>query len=440
MNPCGWLSTAGLLCAAAGAGDSVPSGAMADYLVHCDEWAPTDSVAACAALADRLEAAEDPSPDERLALLLIRRESLTRAQGCGDLEAVSADHPDYADVLRYLALYGCGGGKSQSVALLRRAAELEPDNHHVLGSLLRELEGFPPEHMMLAPMIEAAGFVVPGRVSGIDPSVLAGYRDAYYESAKAYAAWWHAAAEDAVPDDPRHDPHAVADWGWRGLIIAARRIRAAALRDGDLRAAEAVQARLRRDMRLAELDYGAKDAPRSLARACKPVLYEALGMAEDCVAGIERLARRASADGMPLPGHVLEAVARTTDGLRRAACDASRGLPPYTRVGRGPGECEGAGATETAAVARLRAVLEHHGGAWSSEHHRVHAQGFLGDDVRRDGLRAALRADPGNALARCDLARALSEDDPEAAADVLGEGGDPSCLERARVWGDTFRR
>ena len=87
-------------------------------------------------------------------------------------------------------------------------------------------------------------------------------------------------------------------------------------------------------------------------------------------------------------------------------------------------------------MARLRAVLEHHGGAWSSEHHRVHAQGFLGDGARRDGLRAALRADPENARARCDLSRALSREDPGAAADVLGGGGDPSCLEPGFVWGD----
>ena len=49
-------------------------------------------------------------------------------------------------------------------------------------------------------------------------------------------------------------------------------------------------------------------------------------------------------------------------------------------------------------VRRLRAVLEHHGGSWSSEHRRVHAQGFLGDDNRLECLRAALRADAGNAL------------------------------------------
>ena len=88
---------------------------------------------------------------------------------------------------------------------------------------------------------------------------------------------------------------------------------------------------------------------------------------------------------------------------------------------------------------RLRAVLEHHGGAWSSEHYRVYAQRFLGDGPRRDGLRAALQANPENARARCDLARTLVRDDPKAAVAVLGEKGDPSCIEyRQHVWGDTL--
>ena len=42
-------------------------------------------------------------------------------------------------------------------------------------------------------------------------------------------------------------------------------------------------------------------------------------------------------------------------------------------------------------LARLRAVLERHGGVRSSEHHRGHAQGFLGDGDRLEGLRTALR-------------------------------------------------
>ena len=171
---------------------------------------------------------------------------------------------------------------------------------------------------------------------------------------------------------------------------------------------------------------------------CHPAVYGSLGMEDVCVSGVENVSRRASADDLPLPDYVLEAVADVTDSLRRAACAASKGKSPFVeRLTLRPGECEGTEATETAAVARLRAVLEQHGRAWSSEHYRIHAQGFLGDGARREGLRAALRADPENALARCDLAWALSREDPDAAAGVLGREGDPSCLEGGpRVWGD----
>ena len=100
-----------------------------------------------------------------------------------------------------------------------------------------------------------------------------------------------------------------------------------------------------------------------------------------------------------------------------------------------PGECWRE-ATETHAVGRLRAVLEYHGGTWSSEHYRVLAQGFLGGDDRLEGLRGALRADAGNARARCELATALvARGDPAAAAAVGAV--DPECLERGDfAWGD----
>ena len=86
-------------------------------------------------------------------------------------------------------------------------------------------------------------------------------------------------------------------------------------------------------------------------------------------------------------------------------------------------------------MARLRAVLEHHGGVWSSEHYRVYAQGFLGDDERLDGLRDALRADEGNDRARCELSTALVARGDTARAAALGS--DPECLERGDfAWGD----
>ena len=426
----GLMALGTVLCASAPWGDPVPSGAMAEYLVHCDPWSPAEDATACSELVERLAAADSPSRDERLALLLMRRNSLVGAgvapdEGCAGLEAISADHPDYAEALYYIALYDCAGGKSESVAVLRRAAQIEPGRYRVLDSLLMLVEGFPPE-------ADGRGMVAgiePGTL-GIDADTLAGYREAFYEAGKAYTAWRHALFGDA---DYR---------GWNGLFLPARHIRAAALREGDIRAAQAIQARLRRDLGIDTLGYGPEEARNSLALACYPAVYGYLGLEDICVSGIENVAGQAAAEGLTLPGYVLEAVARVTDSLRRAACAGSKGESPFVeKLALMPGECEGPEATETANVARLRVVLEEHVGAWSSEHHRVYAQGFLGDGARRDGLRAALRANPENAQARCDLARALLREDPDAAADVLGEGGDPSCLEGGPlVWGDRRSR
>ena len=67
------------------------------------------------------------------------------------------------------------------------------------------------------------------------------------------------------------------------------------------------------------------------------------------------------------------------------------------------------------------------------------AQGFLGDGERLDGLRTALRTDPENARARCDLARALTARGATVAASGILGDGDPECLEhpsRGFTWGD----
>ena len=421
------LAAAGLLCAVVSWGGPVPTGAMAEYLVHCDPWSPADDAEACAELVGRLAAADSPSRDERLALLLLRRNSLVgagvaRDEGCAGLEAISADHPEYAEALYYLAIYDCAGGGSESVAVLRRAAEIEPDNYRVLKSLLMRVEGFPPE-------ADGDGTVsgIEPRKVGIDPDALARYREAFYEAGKAYTAWRKAAFGDA--DGP----------GWSDLFLPARHIRAAAVREGDPAAAEAIRNRLSRDLKLDALDYGAESAPASLALACQPALYGYLGLEEVCLSGVEKLAGRASAAGLPLPGHLLKVVDHATESLRRSACAASKGASPFVgMLGIYPGECLPA-TTETPGVRRLRAVLEHHGGAWSSEHHRVLAQGFLGGDQRLRGLRAALRADAGNGRARCQLATALAARGDSAAAAALG--GDPECLEMGdSAWGDVGRR
>ena len=208
---------------------------------------------------------------------------------------------------------------------------------------------------------------------------------------------------------------------------------------GDLGAAQAIRARLRRDLGLDALDYGAESARASLALACQPLLYSYLGLEDACLSGVEKLAERADDDGLPLPGYVLKVVDEAT--YSPTTCAATRAPRSRAQSGYGglmvvsPGECWPE-LTETHAVARLRAVLERHGGERSSEHHRVHAQGFLGGDDRLEGLRAALRTDPGNVRARCELATALDARGDSAGVAALGDV-DPECLDRADfVWGD----
>ena len=418
------LAAAGLLCAAVSWGDPVPTGPISDYLVHCHSWA-TDSAESCARLAARLAAVERPTRAERLALFMSRVVLGREADDCPGLAAISADHPDYAYALYFLSycvppVASPAGGES-AVALLRRAAEIEPDNYLVLERLITLVEGFPPE---------AAGFS--GRVSDIDPGSLAAYREAMYEAGLARAVWWQTV--DAEPDDPPTEKYWQATV-WEGPMLAGSYIHAAAVRQGDTAAAEALQARLRRDLGLDELDYGAENARASLALACQPPLYGgSLGLEEVCLTGVEKLAGRASADGLPLPGYVVEAVGHVTGARRHAACAASQGASIAGTLSIHPGDCL-PGVTETAAVRRLRAVLEHHGGAWSSEHRRVLAQGFLGGDDRLEGLRDALRADAENERARCELARALASRGNAAEAAALD--ADPECVEFGDfAWGD----
>ena len=115
--------------------------------------------------------------------------------------------------------------------MLKRAAEIEPDNFLVLERLLPLAEGFPPE----APEY--------GGVYEIDSGSIAAWREALYEAGLARAAWWLAAVGDAEPAD-------VLAEAWRGVLYAGTSIRAAALREGNLAAAEAIRARLRRDLAL----------------------------------------------------------------------------------------------------------------------------------------------------------------------------------------------
>ncbi len=407
-----WLAAGCLISAVATwASPAVPSGPMADYYLQCG-WAGSHSEAGCAALAERLEALEWPSPAERLALLLSRYalsdwrgDANGKGEFCAGAHAIVAEIPGYAEAWYRLGVFCASHSGGEYVALLRRVLEIEPDNYEALSSLLFNVEWR-------------------GDVAIDDPGSLATYREALYESARKRSAWQAAGASNSV--DPR--------FRWNYLFEAAAYVVEAALREGDLDAAEAMRDRVRRDTGLDELDYGVAD---NVVVACQPIHI----LEDACLSAVERLAGRISADGLPLTDALLAVVEEATERLRRHACSESTGQPRYGFL-LVQDECLGPGSvTETDGVAGLRAVLEHHGGPWSSEHHRVYAQGFLGDGARREGLREALRLNPGNGRAQCDLAQALSGEDPEAAATVLGEEGDPSCLDGGQlVWGDASQR
>lgn len=102
------------------------------------------------------------------------------------------------------------------------------------------------------------------------------------------------------------------------------------MRRGDLEAAEDMQARIRRDVGLDALDFGGAEGVRrsSLALACQSALYGYLGLEEVCLSGVEKVAWRASADGLPLPGYV----AASWPNQVRATASGAGVLSPPSRL------------------------------------------------------------------------------------------------------------
>ena len=410
MNKAGMMNEPTLLAtlvfAAAMALPAAAEGAMDDYYRFCSGPASKETImSACGALADRLEALAVPSPEEGLAALKSRfvvDDNYTVF--CAGLEDHLHVHPDHPDALVDQAIT-CTDDTGELGALLRRALDIDPQNHRGLKSLLLLAWGW-------------------GNDMGADAESLASYRAIYYEVEKARA-------DDLAAEVPPGTSSATL---WGNVVQAARYIVDEADRAGDPRAADAIRARVRRDAGLTALDFGGDERGDSLDLACLPLLF-AIGLGDICVSAVEALAAAASAAGTEIPDDVLRGASIATEELRRIACGVVHGATPAGPGSNATDGCFGL-ATESATVRRLRAALEHHRGPWSSEHHRVHAQGFLGDDARREGLRAALRADPDNVRARCDLAGALAREDPSTAARFLGAGADPECLAPAHVWGD----
>ena len=413
------LAAVCLLCASSTWAESVPSGAVAEYYTNCSH-ATSNLETDCAEFIARLEALEWKKRDEELALLWSRKamasfrdEEFSEEEFCAEARSIVISHPDYAEAVYNLV--HCTDVLDDTIALLRKALEFEPDNFRMLDLLLLQVEGWDP-----------SAHVVPGVDRGVEPEALDAYRHALYEAAKTHVAWEASVApEDSVSSELIYSE----------LFSAARYIYFAAIRAGDHDAAEALQIRVRQDAGLDDLDYSAegscpyawKDCRRgsgedNFALACH-VLLSSIGLENVCVSAVERLMSEAAARGLAAPANVLKEVERTVENLRDLACGKT------VLVGD---ECHGSEATETVAVAGLREILRNYDGEWSSEHHRVHAQAFLGDGERLDGLHTALKVDPGNTRARCELARALMARERTAEARILLGDGDPKCLESPR--------
>ena len=417
-----FLTTISVLCVLYMDGSAIPTGPMADYYLDCG-WGLTYSEAACASLVDRLEALEWKSREEKLALLKskavlygIRGDRMSEQEICDERRAIEEEHPEYPQALVDLAL--CTRRQAEITVLLLTALEIEPDNFYALSPLLLLVHGSAGDQ---------------NEYRGISEEQLAVYRESYYEAAKLRMTW----RESVAPTDSGSTGLIRQD-----LLIAARYLYYAAVRAGDEDAVEALHARLVKDAGLVGLDFRAPgtctdeweycqrgSAEDNLKLACHGIL-NSIKLEDICVSAVEELVQEASHEELAVPDHVLLQVESTVRTLRDLAC------PTIAFQGD---ECRGPVATETDSIARLRAIFKNHGGTWSSEHHRVFAQSFLGDSERLDGLRTALRLDPTNAQARCDLALALTaREKTDEAREVIGDG-DPSCLQngwRGFTWVD----
>ena len=401
---------------------SVAADPMDDYYRLCGgPQASMETMPACEALAARLEAIGSPDRTEWLAGIMARRVvDNDDAAFCKGLGRYLAVYPDHRTALHRQAV-SCVDGFGERNAQLLRVLEIDPRFYDALHSLL-----LPAWHS--------------GKI-GVDPEALADYRAVLYDVAKDRA------AESAAELPPNFSSAVV----WQDLFKAALFIVDEAVRVGDTGTAAAIRERVRRDASLDSLDFGGEepcagweDCPRggrgdSLDLACLPLLFS-IGLVDVCVSAVETLAGAAGLSGAAVPDDVLRTTESAVAELRRDACVPLHGGRPSASGGGlilEDGRCYGL-ATESPAVARLRAALEDHRGEWSSEHHRVHAQGFLGDEARLAGLRRALKVDSGNETARCNLAAALAARGRSAkAADVLGSG-DPRCLANADRFGRGF--
>ena len=192
-------------------------------------------------------------------------------------------------------------------------------------------------------------------------------------------------------------------YGITGDLGAAEAVYEAALDGGDLERAEAIRARVRRDLGLYALDYGPQRRGDSLALACSDGLFR-LGLEDFCLSALETLAATAADNGEIIPDDVLGHVGGALRLLRFQALLAGS-------KERNEREVLGdrlVGVREMKQGERLRSFLDAHPETLrSSEHYRTYAAGAPFWGGRIEALRRAVEIDGGNMKARCELAGAL---------------------------------
>ncbi len=322
--------------------------------------------ASCAALFARLSQLTDPTPEERLALF----EAASWIGEDGDGDYCGMAQP----LIRALP-------DNNPDALQLRTACTE-DREESLSLLLRSLEA-DPRHPRHRAGLKYLHLMVRGGAE-VDSKTLLRHWNTRYEITGF--------------------PSAKID---RAALIYTTAVEA-----GEREAAEEIRARVRGDLGLDSLGFERREA--ALELLCDRAVFE-LDLENLCTGAMERLAAESAALGDPLPPDIL----RPLDGAIRLISD--------TRLPIGGG----GGPEEREALSRLQTVLDRYPDHLkSSEHLRVHAEGFLEGPERIESLRRATRLDPGNVAARCGLAGTLERSAPREAwsiyADLAARPADPS--------------